>query len=415
MKLDFVIRMNLASPIAIYPLQNSDTNSSKRILMLITSLVRSGGAESQVVRLSMKLKSRGWDVMVVSLVKPSAYVEDLEAHNIKSHSLDMYPGVPDPRALVRLRSIINGFHPDVVHCHMFHANLLGRFTRLSCQIPVLICTAHSVRENSRRGGPSWHRELLYRFTDAISDRTTIICHAAYERYLRVGAASRKRLMVIPNGVDTDIFSRSTERRAKLRRQFGVEKDFVWLAVGRLVVQKDYPTLFKALEMLPHDHFVVLIAGDGPLEKSLRKECNARHLAGKVRFCGLRKDVIDLYDAADGFVMSSNSEGLPMAALEAAAMGLPAVVTHVGGTADIVIDRVTGYVVPPGDAQQLASGLQRVMHASPESRGIMGRAARQHCQNNYGMDAIVQKWLDLYAECFSPARVLTATRTYWNSF
>jgi glycosyltransferase involved in cell wall biosynthesis len=222
-------------------------------------------------------------------------------------------------------------------------------------------------------------------------------------------------MVIPNGVDTDVFSRSTERRAKLRRQFGVEKDFVWLAVGRLVVQKDYPTLFKALEMLPHDRFVVLIAGDGPLEKSLRKECNARHLAGKVRFCGLRKDVIDLYDAADGFVMSSNSEGLPMAALEAAAMGLPAVVTHVGGTAEIVIDRVTGYVVPPGDAQQLASGLQRVMHASPESRGIMGRAARQHCQNNYGMDAIVQKWLDLYAECFSPARVLTATRTHWNFF
>lgn len=400
--------MNLANVIAtgISPLQNSDTNGSKRILMLITSLVRSGGAESQVVRLSIELKSRGWDVTVVSLVEPTAYVEELEAHNIKHYSLDMSPGVPDPRAVVRLRRIIKRYRPDVVHCHMFHANLLGRITRLFCHIPVLICTAHSVRENSRRGGPSWHRELLYRVTDAISDRTTIICQAAYERYLRVGAASRKRLMVIPNGVDTDVFSRSTERRAKLRRQFGLERDFVWLAVGRLVVQKDYPTLFKALQMLPNDRFVVLIAGDGPLERSLRKECNARHLAGKVRFCGARKDIVDLYSAADGFVMSSNSEGLPMAALEAAAVGLPAVVTDVGGTPDIVINGLAGYVVPPGDAQQLASGLQRVMHASPESREIMGRAARQHCQNNYGMDAIVQKWLDLYSECFSSARVLT---------
>lgn len=384
-------------------LENSDINSSKRILILITSLFRSGGAESQAVRLSIELKMRGWDVMVVSLVKPASHVEELQAQNVRLRSLNMSPGVPDPRAIVRLRHIINDFRPDVVHCHMFHANLLGRITRLFCRIPILICTAHGVRENSRRGGPSWHREMLYRITDTIADRTTIICNIAYERYLRVGAASRKRLMVIPNGVDTDIFSPSVERRVKLRHQLGVENNFVWLAVGRLVVQKDYPTLFKALEMLGNDGFLLLIAGDGPLEESLRKDCNARHLAAKVRFCGARKDIIDLYNAADGFVMSSNSEGLPMAALEAAAMGLPAVVTNVGGTPEIVGDGVGGYVVPPSDPGQLASALRRVMHGSPESRKIMGRAARRHCRENYGMNQIVQRWLDLYDDCLSSAK------------
>src|SRR6185503_18703905 len=196
--------------------QRPDSIRPNRILMLITSLVQGGGAESQVVRLSIELKSRGYNVSVVSLVKPVAHVDELQRANVQVHSLDMKPGVPDFRAVLALRNIIRGFRPDVVHCHMFHANLLGRVTRLFCHIPVLICTAHSVRENSRKGGPSWHREMLYRVTNRIADHTTTICHAGYKRYVSVGAASREKFTVIPNGIDTDKFSRWSERRSRAR-------------------------------------------------------------------------------------------------------------------------------------------------------------------------------------------------------
>jgi glycosyltransferase involved in cell wall biosynthesis len=371
--------------------------------MLITSLVQGGGAESQVVRLSIELKSRGYNVSVVSLVKPVAHVDELQQANIQVHSLHMKPGVPDFRAVLALRNIIRGFRPDVVHCHMFHANLLGRVTRLFCHVPVLICTAHSVRENSRKGGPSWHREMLYRVTNRIADHTTTICHAGYMRYVSVGAVSREKFTVIPNGVDTNRFSGWSGIRSKARRELGVKETFAWLAVGRLVVQKDYPTLLKALELMPDENVTLLIAGCGPLEQSLRHQCAERHLDRKVQFCGERKDMLDLYNAADGFVMSSQTEGLPMAVLEAAAMGLPSVVTNVGGIPEIVIDGVAGHLVPPGNCHELASALQRVMHASPELRETMGRAARQHCRANYGMERIVQKWVDLYGECYSSAQ------------
>jgi len=333
-----------------------------------------------------------------------ACVSQLEQQQVEVHSLDMMRGVPDFRAVFRLRSLIRCFRPDVVHCHMFHANILGRITRLFCRMPAVICTAHSTKETSTRGGPTWHKEFLYRATDSLADRTTIICNAGFDRYVRVGAVSRKKLRMIPNAVDTNVFSRSEERRRSCRSALGIGSEFVWLAVGRLVKQKDYPTLFRALELLPLKQFVVLIAGAGHLETELREECTKRDLNGHVWFCGERNDVLDLYNAADAFVMSSECEGMPVSLLEAASVGLPAVVTNVGGNPDVVIDDVTGYVVPSGMPTQLAAAMQRLMEASPERLKEMSRAAQRHCYEHYRIAAVMDKWLDLYADYLPAAQI-----------
>jgi glycosyltransferase involved in cell wall biosynthesis len=371
-----------------------------RILIVITTLTF-GGAETQVVRLAVELKARGWKVCVACLVKPTAYLNQLEQEQIEVLSLDMQRGVPDLRAVFRLVSVVRKFRPNVVHCHMFHANILGRVARLFCSMPLLICTAHNLRETSEKGGPTWHKELLYRVTDAFADMTTIICNAAFERYVRVGAVPRNKLAMIPNGVDTHVFSGSEELRQSARRALGIGSEFVWLAVGRLVKQKDYPTLFRGLETLGRRKTQVLIAGDGPLEQELRAECSKRGLDECVRFCGAREDILDLYHAADAFVMSSEFEGLSAALLEAASMGLPAVVTDVGGNADVVIHDVTGYVVPPGESVQLAAAMGRLMEASPEHLRTMSAFARKHCFEQYRISIIIDKWLDLYANCSRP--------------
>ncbi len=380
-----------------------ETNPAKRILIVVTTL-GIGGAESQVVRLASELKARGWEISIACLVKPVGYVQQLERQLIPVYSLDMKAGMPDLRAILRLRSVVRRLRPNVVHCHMYHANILGRITRLFCKMPALICTAHSTIESSRRGGPTWHKELLYRATDHLADRTTIICQAGFERYVRVGAVPRNKLRMIPNGVDTDVFSRSEEQRLRARRALGIGSEFVWLAVGRLVRVKDYPTLFRAVELLGRDDFVLLVAGNGPLEQELRDECARRDLNGRVRFCGAREDIVDLYNAADAFAMCSEFEGLSLALLESAAMGLPAVVTAVGGNPEIVVENVSGYLVPPGSPALLAVALQRLMEAAPEQRAAMGRAARQHCLERYRITAIVDQWIDLYAEYLPAARV-----------
>ena len=368
-----------------------------KILMLITTLTF-GGAETQVVRLSKELKESGFSVAVACMIAPDAYVEELEQSNIPVHSLGMRRGIPDVRAVFRLRSLIRMFKPDVMHCHMYHANILGRITRLVCRIPVLVCTAHNLKESSEKGGPTWHKELLYRLTDRLADRTTIICNAAYERYSRVGAVPKAKLTMIPNGVSIENFSPSSERRAAARKALGIDSKFVWLAVGRLVKQKDYPNLFRSLQAMKDRDFVLLIAGGGPLQQFLQAECRERGLDEHVRFCGTSERMLDLYNAADAFVMSSEYEGLSVALLEAAAMALPAVVTDVGGNAEVVVNGETGYVVPPQNAESLAVAMTRLMDLPQSERRAFSQAAREHCCNEYRFQSITRKWLNLYASC-----------------
>ncbi len=362
--------------------------------MLITTLTF-GGAETQVVRLATELKWRKWDVAIACMIAPSCHTEVLKQHGIPIYSLGMNRGVPDPRAVLRLAKLIREFAPDVVHAHMVHANLLARFTRLIRSIPVLICTAHNLRETSEKGGPTWHKELLYRTTDFLADRTTIICNAAYERYIKTKAVPAGKLQMIPNGVDTDKFAPSNEVRDRVRKDLNLRNSFVWLAVGRLVEQKDYPNLFSALTRMPEGDWRVLIAGNGPLEANLKELVASLALTDRVQFIGTRPDMENLFKACDGYVMSSCFEGLSMALLEASATGLAAVVTDVGGNRDLVRHEETGYVVPKANPQALARAMARVMELPDIDRQELGLAARRHCVENYRFQTVGEEWVRLY--------------------
>jgi len=362
--------------------------------MLITTLTF-GGAETQVVRLSAELKSRGWDVAVACMISPSAYTETLKQLGIPVYSLGMSRGIPDPRAVLRLAKLIRDFNPDVVHAHMVHSNLLARFTRLICPIPVLVCTAHNLRETSEKGGPTWHKELLYRMTDFLADRTTIICNAAYERYIRTKAVPASKLEMIPNGVDTEKFTPSDAIRERVRNELNLGDSFVWLAVGRFVEQKDYPNLFSALARLPEGNWRVLIAGRGPLEADLKALVEELALTDRVQFIGTRTNMADVFKASDAYVMSSSFEGLSIALLEAAASGLPAVVTDVGGNRDLVLDGQTGYVVPPVSPLALATAITRLMELPDTERQALGNHARLHCIEHYRFELVGEQWVRLY--------------------
>lgn len=379
----------------------AESSFAGRVLLLITTLTF-GGAETQVVHLAKELRKRGCVVSVVCLIKPNNWVEELRRDGIAVYSLNMRRGIADPRAIFRLRALIKNLQPDVVHSHMVHANLLGRITRLVCPMPVLVCTAHNLRETSEKGGATWHKEVLYRLTDFLADRTTIICKAAFARYVDRKAVPVSKLEVIPNGIDTGRFSPPSETaRSSARAMRGIDdSEFIWLAVGRLVEQKDYPTLLRALQLIGRKDWRLLVAGSGPLLGDLNRECTRLGLADRVQFLGAKEDILDLYKAADGFVMSSTFEGLSAALLEASAMGLPSVVTAVGGNSEIVLDGTTGYVVPPSDSVALANGMEKLMRAEPEIRRQLGAAARQYCIGAYQFDGVLNKWLDLYSRCLS---------------
>ena len=362
-----------------------------QILFLLTSLAY-GGAETQVVRLAIRLKLRGWEVAVASLMPPKAYVEDLEAAGIPVFSLNIRRKLPDPRPVLRLARIIRKWQPDVVHSHMVHANLLARIVRFLAPIPVLICSARSIDEGGR------FREVLYRLTDPLCDLTTQVSQAGLERYVRMGAVPRHKIRYIPNGVDTERFKPNLEDRLKFRKELGVE-GFVWLAVGRFDPPKDYPSMLQAFARVVHKHSntILLIAGDGPLRKTMENLARELGIEKRTKFLGIRRDIPQLMNAADAYVMSSSWEGMPNVLLEASATGLPIVATDVGGNREIVLDGVTGFLVPPRNPEALARTMLRIMDLSDEERKEMGKRARKHIEVKFNLDRVVDLWEILYYE------------------
>ena len=365
-----------------------------RVALLTTSLAR-GGAESQIVQCAIALRRRGWETAVVSLLDPTAFAGELAAAGVPVHSLGMRPGHADPRGLVRLIGFLRVFRPQILHSHMFHANLVARVVRLFSPVPVVISTLHSIAESSREtAGVRW-RDLAYRLTDPLADMVTAVSRAVADRHRSSGAARAAKLRVIPNGVDTGRYHPDPARRESVRREMGIEERFVWLAAGRLLWKKDHASLLRAFARQPDA--VLLIAGEGPEGHRLRHQVRELAMEARVRFLGTRQDLPALMNAADGFVLSSVVEGLPMVLLEAAASGLPAVATDAGGVRECVAGGETGFVVPRSDCDALAAAMSRLALLPAEERARMAHAARALAMERFDMDTVVAEWERLYRE------------------
>ena len=368
-----------------------------KILFLITGLAY-GGAEMQLVRLATRLKMRGWDVAVVSLLPPKAYLEELEKAGIPVYSLNIHKKFPDPRPLFRLIRLIRKFRPHIIHSHMVHANILARIVRPFVSVPVLVCTAHNIDERGRKGSGKL-RILAYRFTDFLCDLTTQVSKAGLERYVQIRAVPRHKIRYIPNGVDLERFRFDPVARSRLREELNLQNKFVWIAVGRFHHAKDYPNMFYAFAQIlgKKPAARLLIAGDGPLRIEMEKLAQKLGITQQVKFLGIRCDVPELLSASDAYVMSSEWEGMPMVLLEASAATLPIVATDVGGNREIVIHGKTGFLVPPKDPTALAQGMLKLMNLSEEDRRKMGQNARQHIGQNFAMERVVDLWESLYRE------------------
>lgn len=206
---------------------------------------------------------------------------------------------------------------------------------------------------------------------------------------------------MPNGVDTSRFERGPGDRSDVRTALGVNDVFVFLAVGRLERAKGFDVLLQALSLVQTQmsNVIVLIAGDGSERVKLCAQASDLGLgAGIVRFLGVRDDIPDLMAAADGFVLPSRWEGLPLVLLEAASAGLPIVASAVGGNAEVVVDKETGFLVAADDEQALGRAMVRMADLPVDERRRMGMLGRQLVRERYALNAVVDTWLELYATC-----------------
>jgi len=364
-----------------------------RVMFLSTSMGM-GGADKQLLSAAQLMHAQGHDVCIVSLTKLGPMGLEARSQGIRTESLDMRRGVPDPRGLIRLIRLVRAWKPDVLHSHMVHANLMARAVRLFARVPVIVSTIHNIYE----GGPLWM--AAYRVSNGLVDHMTIISEAAADRFVKEGIVPRELLTCVPNGVDTERFRQvAPGTREALRSSIGVDDRFVWLAVGRFEIAKDYPNMLHAFAQVCQrdSSAVLLLVGHGSLQQETESLAQSLGLGDRIRFLGVRSDVPEVMAAADGYVMSSAWEGMPIALLEAAAAGLPIVATRVGGNHEVVRDGESGFLVPPRDHEALGQAMLRLMEQAPERRRDMGERGREHVRVHYGLGRVVERWQDLYRQ------------------
>ncbi len=372
------------------------------IALVIPGLDRIAGAERQAMLLAQGLHRRGWKVSVVALSGTGGRAAaELAAQGIGFLSLEMRKGLADLRGWLRFNRWLRRERPDVVHAHLPHAAWLARWSRLAAPVRVLVDTIHT----SATG--TLGRRLGYRWSNRLPDKVTAVSGSAAEAHLQAGMVTAARLAVLTNGVDTDGWRPDPVTRAIVRRNLGLDGEYLWLAAGRLEPVKDYATLLQAMAATPQPARL-LIAGGGPLESQLRSLSRELGLEQRVRFLGFQPDLRRWMQAADGFVLSSRWEGLPMALLEAAACAVPAVATRVPGTREVITDGQTGLLAAAGNSLALQEAMTRMMQIPQEERAAMGQRARQLVLDHYSLEAVLDHWERLYTDLLGqnlrPARL-----------
>lgn len=345
-----------------------------KILHVITGL-GVGGAERVVMEVAPRMRALGHNVSVVSLGTDSRILDQYDSTDVpifllkinKSNPLSLLKGLFSFLRLLRKGSF------DVVHAHMFHAlvfSVLARIVLLAK--PALFFTSHNF--SGFKGG----RRRFIQFTRFARDGDVVFALGQH------ASLNTKNVFLIPNGVAVEASVLTKEREC--------ESDaFTFVFVGRLETQKDPLTLVRQFSQLSKSNVRLLIVGDGYLRQEVEAEVARLGLNNKIDLLGVRTDVKAILTMADCFVMSSRWEGLPMAILEAGAVGLPVISTNVGAVSEI-LDGDCGWIT---DSASLHKGMQYVVENREEARR-RGARLRNKVVERYSVESNVRSHLKAYA-------------------
>ncbi|HQH99960.1 MAG TPA: glycosyltransferase [Deltaproteobacteria bacterium] len=365
-----------------------------RVLHLISTL-DIGGAEQNLSRLVTAMDRGSFTNQVVCMTRPGPLGPYLEGSGIPVHSLHMRKGLPELRAVLKLRFWASLFKPDAVQCWMYHANLLG----LTLMKPAK--TLWNIRCSDMdlsRYGP------LYRLTVASGARLSRIpsaivtnSHAGREAHTSLGYRPRK-WVIIPNGFDTEIFKPDREAGEKVRKELGIDRDALLIGlIARFDPMKDHACFFEAANMLLDSnsriHFILAGRGISPSNRDLLSLINTDRHAPRIHLLGERSDVPHVLNALDIATSSSVSEGLPNIVGEAMASALPCAVTDAGDSKILVGD--AGFVIPKKNPRMLCAAWQRILDLGPDGRRQMGERARKRIIDHYSLASMVSSYEALY--------------------
>jgi glycosyltransferase involved in cell wall biosynthesis len=353
-----------------------------------------GGSERVGVNLAIEFERRGYRTLCFAFYDSDGPMRAVaEAAGIRCIDFNYLRRTCGVRRLTYQAAFFRLLqHERVAALHVHHATalILCGLPAFAARVPRVVMTEHSIHQFVEQ--PSYRRSAIRfcRFADAVT-----LVDAQQVRYFRDQIhVPPAKLHHIPNGVRMHV--RDAETRRRVRREIGVPDDaFMLLYAGRLQPIKDLGTLLRAAGRLRRSDassLRVVIAGDGADRERLERTSAQLELGNTVTFLGERSDVAALLGAADTFIMTSLSEGLPMALLEAMASGVPCIATAVGGIPEL-FSGDAGLLAPPGSDSAIATTIARAMNDA-DLRRTLSERGRATIEQRHDLDTIVTRYLAL---------------------
>ena len=364
-----------------------------------------GGAEHELSVLAKNLDRAHYESVVVHLYPPGFLAEPLRRAGIEVHGLDAKRSPRNwPRSIRALRRLLQSLKPDLIHTHLFEADVVGGVAARSLGLPVVSSLCNIGGEDIRLvDNPRYNRfklvsaNLLWSATLHACHRHVIaISKAVKKSAMRTYRLPPSRISVVYRANPVRPPGRDEEGLKTLRKELAGDGHPVFLNVGRLAPQKGQRYLVEAMASVRarHPKAVLLIVGSGWLGEALETRARRLGVSDAIRLLGRREDVPDVFRTADAFVFPSLFEGLGVSLLEAAAAGLPCITSNVGPMTEIVRHEETGLLVPPRAPRALAEAMIRLAD-EPAFARTLGRAAASNVRTRFTIDRMAKDTQAVY--------------------
>lgn len=369
------------------------TRPKKTVCQLLHTL-KVGGAEVLAARQARQMRDQ-YRFIFVCLDELGELGQELRDEGFPVHVLERRPGL-DWRCVLRLAKILRQERADLLQPHQYTPFFYTIMARLLYRHPPIVFVEHGRHfpDYPRRKRIIANRLLLER-----RDRVVSVGKAVKRALIANEGILPQRIRIIYNGIDLSAHQNGYHNREAIRREIGVGPgDLVVIQIARLDYLKDHATAIRTIARVVQRRPAtrLVLVGDGPEREKIETLTREKKLEANVRLLGLRTDIGRLLPAADLFLLTSISEGIPLTVIEAMAAGLPVVATQVGGMPEVIEADQSGLLVPSGDDAALAEAVLRLAD-DPHLRRQLGLAGRARAYALFSETRMHSEYQRLYQE------------------
>ncbi|MCP4230102.1 MAG: glycosyltransferase [bacterium] len=362
-----------------------------RVVIYINIMER-GGAEGQVAVLAEGLLERGYEVKIATGSGKLTAVPD----NLLPYVIEI-PERPRLKRFWAFFRFLREYKPDVLHNQLYMANVFGTLAGRLAGVKTIIMSVLST--DLWKGKTA---RILEKRAAALASKVMVNSRGVARDLLEQSNIPQQKIHVIYNGIDTVRFSpdKLETYKSEVRRELKIPGDApVIINVANLLPVKNHQTLLRAIALLERNmpnrrRPFLILCGEGPEKENIIRLAADLGTLPFIRFTGSVTDVERYLGASDIFCLPSSSEGFSNAKIEAMAMGLPCIVSDVGGNAEAVIDGINGYVTLSGDIEMTSIRLRDLILDEEKARE-MGRAGRDIAVSNFSEGRMIMDTIEMY--------------------